>query len=586
MAATPDQLAVSTPSKGPDIRRKILKAMKFKHYFKKLLILVLTLSTAQLFGQNVGIGTDTPQDKLEVADAGSTNIRITSTDNNAAGLSLHSLGINSDWRMFNGGGSLLFSRGDMNGFMTSRVRFGDDNRYGFGDTTPDTDFEISLGSTDTELRVTASNFVGRPKLDLMAGIEGFASYHWRVGQDNRDLVFQYGRNDFAFDSIEAMRILNDGKIGIGTSNPVTDLHILGEMKFSTSGFSTSQKDKVAIHGTLEDPNMLGLGWLKTAGGIGTFTDDPINRSSSMVDIYEMYYKSQGAHRWFIDQNATAAAVPKMILDEDGNLGIGPDEPDTKLHVTGGFFSSLTSPGIAQFGATSSIHMAFDNNEIQARNNGASANLYLQYRGGNLSLASETSSRVGIGTGTSTPQAKLQITDGTDVNVNGGGELVLGLTNNLNLAMDGNEIQARDNGTASQLIIQQGGGDVMMIPGENGQVGIGISSIANLPDSEYLLAVDGKIISEEVRVELSGSWPDYVFKDDYQLTPLNQLESEIESLGHLPGIPSAQQVENDGFELGDMQKRMMEKIEELTLYMIEANKEIARLKTEVNNLKKQ
>ncbi len=99
----------------------------------------------------------------------------------------------------------------------------------------------------------------------------------------------------------------------------------------------------------------------------------------------------------------------------------------------------------------------------------------------------------------------------------------------------------------------------------------------MPSDDYLLAVDGKIISEEVRVELSGSWPDYVFDEDYALLSLEQLEQHIETVGHLPGIPSANTVETEGILLGDMQRVMVEKIEELTLYVIDLQKQIEELK---------
>lgn len=105
-----------------------------------------------------------------------------------------------------------------------------------------------------------------------------------------------------------------------------------------------------------------------------------------------------------------------------------------------------------------------------------------------------------------------------------------------------------------------------------------------PAAGYLLSVNGKIISEEVRVELDGDWPDYVFKKDYQLPSLPQVEKYIRNNGHLPNIPSAKTVAADGFELGDMNRRLLEKIEELTLHLIQQNKEILRLKKDMAGLK--
>ena len=124
---------------------------------------------------------------------------------------------------------------------------------------------------------------------------------------------------------------------------------------------------------------------------------------------------------------------------------------------------------------------------------------------------------------------------------------------------------------------------MLCGQENGQVGIGITDPANLPDASYLLAVDGKVACEEVLVELSFSWPDYVFEDDYPLIPLNQLNEEIKNLGHLPNMPSAAEIENSGLSLGEMQVKLLEKIEELTLYIIDLDTQNRQLQSRVDHL---
>jgi phosphohistidine phosphatase SixA len=97
---------------------------------------------------------------------------------------------------------------------------------------------------------------------------------------------------------------------------------------------------------------------------------------------------------------------------------------------------------------------------------------------------------------------------------------------------------------------------------------------------YMVSVGGKIMAEEIRIQPKASWPDYVFENGYPLFPLSELESFIQKNKHLPGIPTANEVEQKGIEVGDMQKRMMEKIEELTLYIIHQQKEINELKKKV------
>lgn len=103
---------------------------------------------------------------------------------------------------------------------------------------------------------------------------------------------------------------------------------------------------------------------------------------------------------------------------------------------------------------------------------------------------------------------------------------------------------------------------------------------------YELSVNGQIACEEVLVEDSGSWPDFVFLDDYNLMSLEDLEQNIKTNGHLPGIPSASEVEENGIMLGDMQKKVLQKVEELTLYTIEQQKMIKELQQKVEDLEKE
>lgn len=109
---------------------------------------------------------------------------------------------------------------------------------------------------------------------------------------------------------------------------------------------------------------------------------------------------------------------------------------------------------------------------------------------------------------------------------------------------------------------------------NGTVGIGTTATGT-----FKLAVEGKIGAREIRVTSTNPWPDYVFARQYQLPSLTTLEQYIQQHKHLPNIPSAQEVKKDGIELGNMNARLLEKIEELTLYVIELNKKIQQLEKE-------
>lgn len=113
---------------------------------------------------------------------------------------------------------------------------------------------------------------------------------------------------------------------------------------------------------------------------------------------------------------------------------------------------------------------------------------------------------------------------------------------------------------------------------------GATSTNFQPPPGYKLAVDGKVICEEVEVLLSDDWPDYVFKPDYDLMPLDELESAIQTHGHLPNVPSAEEVAAEGIALGEMQATLLEKVEELNLYVIQLNKDLKQIRQENQELR--
>ncbi|QQT24833.1 hypothetical protein [Sphingobacterium spiritivorum] len=106
---------------------------------------------------------------------------------------------------------------------------------------------------------------------------------------------------------------------------------------------------------------------------------------------------------------------------------------------------------------------------------------------------------------------------------------------------------------------------------NGNVGIGTAT----PQDK--LAVNGNIRAREIKVE-TNNWPDYVFEEDYKLKSLAELETFIKANKHLPDIPSAKKIEEDGLSVGEMNKLMMKKIEELTLHLIEKDKQLQQQDT--------
>lgn len=112
----------------------------------------------------------------------------------------------------------------------------------------------------------------------------------------------------------------------------------------------------------------------------------------------------------------------------------------------------------------------------------------------------------------------------------------------------------------------------------GNVGIGETN------PQYKLAVNGTIKAKEILVDIAG-WSDFVFKKDYNLKPLKEVEKHIKDNGHLPEMPSEKEILKNGYNLGEMDAKLLQKIEELTLYMIEIKKENEELKKAIKKGKK-
>lgn len=110
----------------------------------------------------------------------------------------------------------------------------------------------------------------------------------------------------------------------------------------------------------------------------------------------------------------------------------------------------------------------------------------------------------------------------------------------------------------------------------GNVGIGTLS------PQEKLSVNGKIRAHEIKVE-TANWPDYVFAPGYKIASLAELAGYIKTNGHLPNMPSATEAESKGIDLGEMNRKLLEKVEELTLHLIEKDKELTKLNEQVSRL---
>jgi hypothetical protein len=250
-----------------------------------------------------------------------------------------------------------------------------------------------------------------------------------------------------------------------------------------------------------------------------------------------------------------------------SVGVGTSVPGTKLHISGTgqvlrlagldpqmeFYQGSTSKGF--------VTVTGDDFKIGTLATNDLGRAIIRVNGGDrLTVAPDGN----VGIANNTPLTRLHIASGQDAGLANtqNGFIMLGSETSGNVVIDNNEIVARNNGAISTLFMQNNGG----------QVQIGGTAVP----TGYTLSVAGKAICTELRVQLTGAWPDYVFDSKYKLPSFDKLRQYINENKHLPNIPAAKDVEKSGIEVGDMQRRMMEKIEELTLYILELEKKVSAL----------
>ena len=233
----------------------------------------------------------------------------------------------------------------------------------------------------------------------------------------------------------------------GTNNQILRTDNNGNLSFSNeTAVTLAGTNGITTSGTYPNFTISGNNLWKLNGNSGT------NAAANFIGTTD-------ATDFVLRTNNTE----RMRVLSGGNVGIGISNPGAKLHVGNGVDVSLAAGGTIVMGPTTAANLAMDNNEIQARNNGAASTLFLNNGGGNLNVdagsfvVDATANNVGIGL--TAPESKLHIVGGADVSLASGGTIIMGPTTSFNLAMDNTELQARNNGTAATLNLNQDGGNV-------------------------------------------------------------------------------------------------------------------------------
>lgn len=236
------------------------------------------------------------------------------------------------------------------------------------------------------------------------------------------------------------------------------------------------------------------------------------RDNTTGDYFKMWFDDYRGSSY--DRYPFQVAGDRVLLAADGgNVGIGTSSPSSNLHISAG----TSGDAILKLDADTDNNNESDNPEIQLLQDANAVKAFIALEGN---------------PGAKSPNTKA---------------------NSLLLGSEGSNLQA---------IHFIKGDEVKMTITEN--VGIGTTS------PSYKLEVNGAIRSKEIKVEASP-WPDYVFEPDYELKSLEETAEFIAANKHLPGIPSAKEIEANGVLLGEMNTLLLKKIEELTLHLIEQQK---------------
>lgn len=349
--------------------------------------------------------------------------------------------------------------------------------------------------------------------------------------------------------IDRMVITHDGLVGIGLWQPNFNLDVVGNTHTSGNFYGRLHIDNTA--GTNAAPNTYDdEATIERKADTDLGVTDPGTHGALMslapgalAFDHQLYFGNEGIYNRYKDGEAadwSGATWYKLLSGFD-------------IHGTPNYVPKFTGPN------SLGDSQIFDNSTNVGI--GTAAPGYKLDVNGDLRAATGMSAGTSIAAGTNISAAQ---------DISAGGDVTVGDA----LTVDG----FTGLGTAVPNFRLHTVGDSYF----NGRMAIGPN--ANF-STGYNLSVQGKIITEEVQVLLYGSWPDYVFGENHPRPDIKHWESYINEHKHLPGLPSAAEVEAEGgFPVGETQRLLLEKIEELTLMIIDQQKQIDALQQQVANSK--